>query len=48
MKIEFTKEDVEQIRRLCRSELQSFWYSANKEMLDIAEEELKKEMEKLK
>ena len=28
MKIEFTKEDIEQIRRIIRQEISRFWYGA--------------------
>ena len=32
MKIEFTKEDINQIRRIARQEIQRFWYDAIKEL----------------
>lgn len=41
MKIDFTKEDIEQIRRLIRSEIQRFWYGANKELLAKLSEDFK-------
>ena len=32
MKIDFTKEDIEQIRRVIRQEIKSFWYGAMEEL----------------
>jgi len=32
MKIEFSKEDIEQIRRIARQEIYRFWYDAMQEL----------------